>query len=122
MDKPVDTWCANADPENPDFGCRDYENRPSGCRSFSCAWLRGMGDEDDRPDKLGVMLQPVHHEELGESLAFVEAEPGALRRPRVQRYLSQAVAQAPGRIFIRSYRDPHFKTTQITVNRASIAS
>jgi len=121
MGKPVDTWCKNADPTSPDAGCTDYDNRPGGCRSFSCGWLRGMGDDGDRPDKLGVMFQPVIHEELGDALAFVEAEPGALGRPRARRYLAQAFAQAPGRIFIRSYRDPDFKTTELTVNRSSIA-
>lgn len=121
MGKPVDTWCDHADPTSDHRGCTDYENRPAGCRAFSCGWLRGMGDEEDRPDKLGVMFQPVTHDELGEALAFVEAEPGALSKPRAQWYLSQAFAQAPGRIFIRRYRDPNFKTTELTVNRSSIA-
>jgi len=121
MDKPIDTWCQHADPTNPEYGCTDYANRPAGCRSFSCGWLRGMGDENDRPDKLGVMFQPVFHEDLGDALAFVEAEPGALNTPKAQWYLSQAFAQAPGRIFIRKYREANFKTTELTVNRSSIA-
>ena len=121
MGKPVDTWCAHADPTNDACGCKGYENRPDGCRSFSCGWLDGMGDLEDRPDQLGVMMQPVTHLDLGPCLAFVEAKPGALQSPKVQQYLAQALRQAPGRIFLREYQNPHFATTQLTVNRMPTA-
>ncbi len=80
-----------------------------------------MGDLEDRPDKLGVMLQPVTHPDLGPCMAFVEAKPGMLQSPKVQRYLTQALHQAPGRIFLRAYQNPHFTTTQLTVNRMPTA-
>lgn len=37
-------------------GCSIYEKRPSSCRAFLCGWLLGWGDEEDRPDKSGVLL------------------------------------------------------------------
>jgi Fe-S-cluster containining protein len=121
MDKPVDTWCDHADPTNDACGCKDYENRPNGCRAFACGWLKGMGDLEDRPDKLGVMMQPITHPDIGEGIAFVEAAPGAIQSPKAQWYLAQAYNQAPGRIFIRKYQAPHFTTTQLTVNRMPTA-
>jgi len=38
-------------------GCSIYNSRerPSICNNFQCAWLRGIGSENDRPDINGVM-------------------------------------------------------------------
>lgn len=38
-------------------GCAIFgkPERPDVCNSYECSWLRGYGDEDDRPDKNGVM-------------------------------------------------------------------
>ena len=32
------------------------ESRPGVCSSFQCAWLRGWGLDEDRPDVSGVLL------------------------------------------------------------------
>jgi hypothetical protein len=42
---------------NCDNGCSIYENRPTSCRGFSCAWLSGNIPEELRPDKVGVMIE-----------------------------------------------------------------
>ena len=36
-------------------GCAAYETRPDDCRNYSCAWLNGWGEEDERPDKLAEL-------------------------------------------------------------------
>ena len=42
---------------SPEGGCGIYEKRPEPCRTFSCLWLSGhFGDENSRPDKIGLML------------------------------------------------------------------
>ena len=43
-------------------GCAIYNQRPECCQQFRCAWLGGYFDEDDRPDKSGVMFEEM---ELG---------------------------------------------------------
>ena len=37
-------------------GCSAYNVRPSFCQSFKCEWLKGRFEEEDRPDKSGVVL------------------------------------------------------------------
>jgi hypothetical protein len=39
-------------------GCAIYDTRPRMCRSWSCSWLLGRieGDERWRPDKLGLLF------------------------------------------------------------------
>ena len=34
--KPAATWCKHCEPAS---GCRIYDDRPHGCRVFSCGWL-----------------------------------------------------------------------------------
>jgi hypothetical protein len=38
-------------------GCKIFgqESRPEVCNTFKCAWLRGFGNEEDRPDKTKVL-------------------------------------------------------------------
>lgn len=40
----------------PAGGCSIHPTRPAVCRSFECAWLRGAGDEDQRPDLTGIVV------------------------------------------------------------------
>jgi hypothetical protein len=39
-------------------GCSIYDNRPQSCRDFTCLWLTGNieGDERRRPDQLGLIF------------------------------------------------------------------
>lgn len=37
-------------------GCGIYPRRPESCRVFRCMWLDGWGEEADRPDRLGLVL------------------------------------------------------------------
>jgi hypothetical protein len=39
--------------------CGIYETRPTHCREYICAWLFGYGNEEDRPDKSGVILDNI---------------------------------------------------------------
>jgi hypothetical protein len=57
-------------------GCTIYERRPHICRAYRCLWLQGNLDAEDRPDRLGAVLDLVH-EGGGALLAIREAVPGA---------------------------------------------
>jgi len=37
-------------------GCSIYEDRPSACKHFKCAYLTNDWDESFRPDKSGIMI------------------------------------------------------------------
>jgi Fe-S-cluster containining protein len=51
--KPAGTPCHNLN----GGGCAIYPVRPKvPCRTFKCAWLQGVMDEDKRPDKSGYVM------------------------------------------------------------------
>ena len=60
-------------------GCTAYDARPSACRRFECLWRRGYMDEQDRPDKLGLVMAPRKSQ-----LEIMEVWPGAAERPRAK--------------------------------------
>ena len=37
-------------------GCRIYYNRPRTCAGYRCEWLKGHGNEEDRPDRCGILV------------------------------------------------------------------
>lgn len=61
MKKPSFTRCRN----QGEGECTDYDNRPDLCRKFECLWLQGHWEENDRPDKSGMMLTCRDHEKYG---------------------------------------------------------
>ena len=47
------TDCGTAPADN---NCTIYEDRPEVCKGYSCMWLYGYGEDEDRPDKSGMIL------------------------------------------------------------------
>lgn len=77
-------WCRHCD---VGAGCRIYLDRPEPCRQFSCLWLQGgWGDENDRPDRLKVVVSDIAVP-LGSRrirlVQFIETEAGAIEQRRV---------------------------------------
>lgn len=116
LSKPVSTWCRHIDLNQPQGGCTIYEDRPRTCREYECAWLSGLGEEQDRPDRLGVMYQPVKMPDGSQGLAAVEAEDGAFDRPRVRAQLARFAELKPGRIMMRTAAETQFRAVEITVS------
>jgi hypothetical protein len=56
-------------------GCSIHPTRPGICRAYRCLWLRGGLDAEDRPDRLGAVLDVVT-EGAQPFLAIREAVPG----------------------------------------------
>jgi hypothetical protein len=76
--KPLGAWCAHWKRES---GCDIYESRPGACRSFQCSWIKGRGEEKDRPDRTKVVIDSVPPlvEEMNENvLRMAEVSVGAL--------------------------------------------
>jgi Fe-S-cluster containining protein len=59
-----------------DGGCSIYDRRPGICRAYRCLWLKGGFEEEDRPDRLGAVVDILT---TGGStrLGIQEARPGA---------------------------------------------
>jgi hypothetical protein len=36
--------------------CGCYDSRPASCRNYTCGWLDGIGEEEHRPDRSGVVI------------------------------------------------------------------
>jgi hypothetical protein len=53
LNKPAGTKCDHC---NVGVGCTIYEERPESCRTFHCAWVYGVGNEDARPDRSRVIF------------------------------------------------------------------
>lgn len=73
-------WCPK---RKRGTGCTIYDSRPTGCRSFQCLWLQGIGKPGDRPDRSGIVLDfaVVENGLPGGVLQVWEGKPNALRGP-----------------------------------------
>jgi len=38
--------------------CTIYENKPAACKDYFCSWIVGYGEEEDQPNKCGVLIDP----------------------------------------------------------------
>ena len=63
--------------------CSIYAERPQSCRSFECGWIRGLGVNNDRPDRSGFILS-AEDTSLGPTLIIYEAQQGAANRSRAR--------------------------------------
>jgi hypothetical protein len=55
--------CRHLDGRNSTARCSIYADRPGACRQYTCLWRDGLFDEEDRPDKSGVI---AHCDRLNE--------------------------------------------------------
>ncbi|MFI4861157.1 MAG: hypothetical protein ACIAXF_10790 [Phycisphaerales bacterium JB063] len=90
LDKPGFAPCPHA----CGSGCAVYADRPACCRDFTCLWLQGHLAEEDRPDKLGVVLTTTGHPELGMVPLLVEVHDGAVQQPRVKDAVRRLLAHS----------------------------
>lgn len=50
------TPCPQLRPAPAAPGCGIHATRPGVCRAYRCLWLTGAFEDDDRPDRLGAVL------------------------------------------------------------------
>lgn len=79
-------------------GCGIHDRRPGICRSYRCLWLRGKLRDEDRPDRLGAVLDLVSTgPEL--RLSIRQATPDAYdRSPRLREIADEFRSFVPVRI------------------------
>ena len=76
LDKSINVWCQFCQPAS---GCRIYHQRPRECRQYKCQWLTGLGEESDRPDRSGFILDYANNWLSGINLLrFWEWQEGSL--------------------------------------------
>lgn len=97
-------WAACKNERDPfiedDPGCRVYESRPDGCRTYQCLWLLGaLDDEDDRPDRLGVMIDAYRMDDGSTGLVLYETRPNGFLDsiPRLRPHAVAAMKRTPPR-------------------------
>lgn len=77
-------------------GCEIYEKRPKECKNFKCAWLNDANidvlNEDDRPDKLGILIWSEFVPNLGQSFFIDELWQDALKTPRAQEIFKRLIS------------------------------
>lgn len=90
LKKPLGEWCAHC---SVGTGCTIYEKRPAACRDFKCQWLIGMCAEDERPDKVGVILDFVPEGKGAEwnTVQFFEVDEGSLTSDFVKKWKDLAL-------------------------------
>lgn len=83
-------------PNSSAAGCAIYPDRPGECRDYRCLWLDdAVGDEADRPDRLGLMfdlpsLVQDHPDYQGvQVICAREVRPGARDEPRAAALLTR---------------------------------
>jgi Fe-S-cluster containining protein len=42
--------------------CSIYSTRPHACQRYNCAWIEGIGQDHQRPDKVGFLITPYASE------------------------------------------------------------
>jgi hypothetical protein len=85
--------------------CNAYAQRPEDCRDYACFWLAGLGDDADRPDRLGVVLT-LAESEGAYYLDVMEVRPGALPaldEARIKGLVESVLAKANGTLGLRFY-------------------
>lgn len=79
-------------------GCGIHATRPGICRRYRCLWLQGKLDEEDRPDRLGAVVDLASEAGIAH-LVIREAEPGALdRSPRLRAIAERFREAVPVRV------------------------
>ena len=80
------------------WGCAIHQRRPAICRDYRCLWLRGGLGADDRPDRLGAVLDVVP-EAGAPYLAIRELAAGVFdASPRLKEIADEFRATMPVRI------------------------
>jgi hypothetical protein len=79
-------------------GCKIHQTRPAICRGYECLWLRGKLRDEDRPDRLGAVIDLVPTG-IGLRLSIRQTVPGTYDgSPRLQEIANEFRQQMPVRI------------------------
>lgn len=96
--KPGGAPCVHQRIGRPEGACAIHATRPAICRGYRCLWLTGALDEEDRPDRLGAVLDLLT-EGASPTLVIREASPGAFEAsPRLRAIAERYRKTVPVRV------------------------
>lgn len=89
--KPIGSWCTHCTIS----GCTIYDTKPAACTNYRCAWLKGVGTDADRPDRVNAVFDlVVRNPRLGpEALEVLEIVEGASTRAGLQAIIHAQLAK-----------------------------
>jgi hypothetical protein len=87
--------------------CKDYDNRPPSCAGYKCSWLQGHGDEEDRPDKCGILMDTTNNIENG--LECKEIWPGAADETKGAKAIERTCSSIDKVALVISFYEPHIR-------------
>ena len=101
LNKPAHTPCSRLVGGELSGGrCSRYRDRPNVCKGFQCGWLVGLGEEQDRPDKSGFIMNytiPLPHRGAQPHIRFICLDPNVNSNETIPR----AVAKRLKKMFKR---------------------
>lgn len=84
--------------QRADGGCAIHATRPTICRAYHCLWLQGGLEEDERPDRIGAVVD-LEATGVGVRLSIREARPGSFdASPALQAIAERHRSSMPVRI------------------------
>lgn len=89
--KPSGKWCQFAGRG----GCSVYDEKPMSCADYHCGWLQGIGEDEDRPDKIKVVINIEETQEYGVLAVLYESYPGVVEKSKRARTLFDALWKIP---------------------------
>ncbi len=102
LNKPAKTACVHL--EKCGYGCKQYEARPKQCSDYQCTWLRGIGEERDRPD-ISKILIDRRNTQFGQSMMVAKMlHPNAEKTRKGEAAIRNASKSGP--VLIVDYDDP----------------
>jgi hypothetical protein len=76
LNKPLRQMCKYANKGCTIWAPKELESEyPDECRKYRCAWILGLGEEEDRPDLSGVLVD-IRKGPCGLGLYAIEVVPG----------------------------------------------
>lgn len=80
--KPLGSWCTHC----VNGGCAIYTTKPSACTKYRCAWLKGVGTEADRPDKVNAVFDLIEEDPFSGAkvLEILEIKEGVSQQANMQ--------------------------------------
>jgi Fe-S-cluster containining protein len=90
--KAAGAWCTHW---KRGSGCAIYADRPETCRRYRCAWIKGFGRDEDRPDATRVVIDsaPAMFDDKDDrALRMTEVSVGGLRSDYARRVTDSTLA------------------------------
>ncbi len=87
LEKEARCRCPKLTYDEVTFGhrCSIYPDRPDVCRDFECEWLRGYGDDKDKPSTTGVVFRRVWKNDESQLHAFESDDDLRPKDPMIDR-------------------------------------